>query len=173
MPVAVTRITAHPTLYCFAVIAPLPRSGTVQFRPTRGSLMAIPFFTRNKQARLSINTNLACRFPTLAFTNSANRAVINSSVASTIATGDGGPVAGRSLGTRLHSRWGFCSFILGASALATRLPNSIRRCFKHGCAGRILHSGRTDGGPLREYRSDTHRCRVPTRHPGYKAKPSV
>jgi len=90
VPVAVTRITAHPTLYCFALIAPLPRSGTVQFPPTRGSLMAIPFFTRNKQARLSINTNLACRFPLwrLPTPLTARSSVINSSVTSTIATGD-------------------------------------------------------------------------------------
>ena len=29
---------------------------------------------------------------------------------------------------------------------------------------RILPSGRIEEGPLRRYRSDTHRCRVPTRH---------
>ena len=48
--------------------------------------------------------------------------------------------------TRLAQRW------------SRNHPNSIRRCFKHGCAGRILHSGRTEGGPLQHYRSDTHRC---------------
>jgi hypothetical protein len=31
-------------------------------------------------------------------------------------------------------------------------------------AVRILHSGRTEGGSLQHYRSDTHRRRVPTRH---------
>src|SRR5215469_12248786 len=41
-----------------------------------------------------------------------------------------------------------CPHLLGA---AQEHPNSIRRCFKHGCAGRILHSGRTEGGPLRLY----------------------
>ena len=50
-----------------------------------------------------------------------------------------------------------CPHSLGA-ALARNHPNSIRRCFKHGCAGRTLHSGRTEGGPLQHYRSDTHRC---------------
>ena len=38
------------------------------------------------------------------------------------------------------------------------------RCFKHGCAGRVLPSGRTEGGPLQHYRPDTHRCRAPIRH---------
>jgi len=47
---------------------------------------------------------------------------------------------------------------LGAALAQKEHPNSIRHCFKHGCAGRILHSGRTEGGPLQHYRSDTHRC---------------
>src|SRR5215472_12392825 len=37
-----------------------------------------------------------------------------------------------------------CPHSLGA---AQEHPNSIRRCFKHGRAGRILHSGRTERHP--------------------------
>ena len=45
---------------------------------------------------------------------------------------------------------------LALTRLAQRMahkehPNSIRRCFKHSCLGRILPSGRTDGGPLLNY----------------------
>jgi hypothetical protein len=47
--------------------------------------------------------------------------------------------------------------------LASHTQIARGRCFKHGCAGRILASGRTEGGPLRHCRSDTQRCRVPTR----------
>jgi hypothetical protein len=56
-----------------------------------------------------------------------------------------------------------CPHSLGAALALKEHPNSIRRCFKHGCAGRILHFA----GPMEDRsgcRSDTHRCRVPTRH---------
>jgi len=54
--------------------------------------------------------------------------------------------------TRLAQRW---------RTKNIRIQSGV--AFKHGCAGRILHSGRTEGGPLQHYRSDTHRCRM-SRH---------
>ena len=53
----------------------------------------------------------------LALTKSANRTVINSTIASTSQLWGGGQLLpGRSPGTGLsHSRWGFCSFIFAAS----------------------------------------------------------
>ena len=54
-----------------------------------------------------------------AFTNSPNRAVINSSVASTSQLSGGQLLPGRSLGTGA-TRWGFCSLTLAADALAVQ-----------------------------------------------------
>jgi hypothetical protein len=53
--------------------------------------------------------SLWCQYQTKhAFTNSANRAVINSAIALGSQLGRG-PVAGRSLGIPRNSGWGFCS----------------------------------------------------------------
>ena len=66
-----------------------------------GSLMATPFFYSND----------------LAFTNSANRTVINSTLASLSQLGGGQLLQGRCSSTGLsHSRWGFCSFIVGVGS---------------------------------------------------------
>ena len=57
----------------------------------------------------------------------------------------------------------FTASLTGAALAHKEHLNSIRRCFKHGCAGRILPFA----GPMEDRsgcRSDTHRCRVPTRH---------
>ena len=65
--------------------------------------------------------------------------------------------------TRLAQRW-----------RTKNIRNSIRRCFKHDCAGRILLSGRTEEDRS-GCRSDTHRClHVGTRSTdGDNAKPPV
>jgi hypothetical protein len=53
-----------------------------------------------------------------AFTNSANRTVINSTVASTSQLSGGSCYQAEAPALGPHSRWGFCSFILAADALA-------------------------------------------------------
>ena len=50
--------------------------------------------------------------------------------------------------------------VMGFNSLESHPQIARGGCFKRGCAGRILPSGRIEGGPLLHYRSDTHRCRM-------------
>jgi len=93
-----------------------------------------PTLRNIRQARRSHKSKSRLWVPILAFTNSANRTVINSTVASTPQLSGGQLLPGRSLGTGLsHSCWGFCSLIL-ADALARwpcflKSPQQFDCCF--------------------------------------------
>jgi hypothetical protein len=115
VPADVTAVTAHSLDKCFAVAAPF--SLTV-YMLVLGVANGGPSFY--SQARRDHKHRSSLWVPILAFTKSANPHGHQFDHSLNFATGRGS-VASRSPGTDPCSRWGFCSFTLGADALAPAL----------------------------------------------------